>query len=669
MKRNMSKYLFCCAFLLGLLWSTEQVSAQQNSYPKVVRNGVEYYQYNVSAGEGIYAICRRFRVTQEVLLQLNPDIQHGVKLGQVLIIPVSVGDTADSPYEESNFFYHTVNQGETLYSIARSYGVKIADIAHLNPKQTDGLKVGLMLKIPQVNELPAGQFHTVAPKETLYAVAKRYGTTMQELVSLNPGLTAHTFSVGKVIMVPSTKQVDTVVESTLIDTATSQLVSTDTIYVVGRRETLFGISKKFNKDMAELIRLNPVLRRGVKEGIRLRIPIDQPVVAPTPVQPQVVEQVAENDAIDIANILKESTKAKPQRMINVALLLPFMIGESDNNDSFRFIEYYEGFLLAVEQLKREGVSVRLNVYDTGGGMAKVKTILSNPEMEEVDLIVGPMYNDQIALVADFSKRNKKMMVIPFTSKNDEILTNPYLYQINTPQSYLYSEVAQAFCKRFKQYNILFLEDPLIKNDKEEFVSALKSEMNRVGLKFDTYSTSVDTIPHIKDHLHADKRNLVVPTNGSTAFLEKYLPALRILGEQQTEFEINLFGYPEWQVYTRDYIEAFYMLNTTIYSSFFINAKDADFRQMYRNFLTTYTKDLRNTYPKYGVLGYDSGLYFLQGINKWGENFILNSQKFKRNGIQTGFAFERVNNWGGYINKKVFFVTYQKDYRIEKSDVQ
>ena len=77
--------------------------------------------------------------------------------------------------------------------------------------------------------------------------------------------------------------------------------------------------------------------------------------------------------------------------------------------------------------------------------------------------------------------------------------------------------------------------------------------------------------------------------------------------------------------------------------------------------------MANSYPKYGMLGYDIGLFFLKGLWQYGNSFADNVNKVSVNPVQTGFRFERVNNWGGFINKKVFFIHFTRDYKLEKLD--
>ena len=124
----------------------------------------------------------------------------------------------------------------------------------------------------------------------------------------------------------------------------------------------------------------------------------------------------------------------------------------------------------------------------------------------------------------------------------------------------------------------------------------------------------------------------------------------------------MFGYPEWQTYTQDFLANFYELDTYFYSSFYTNnlfPAAINFTQSYRRW---YSKDMSNTYPKYGMLGFDVGYFFLKGLSQQGNKLEENLNRVQVTPIQTGFCFERVN-------RKVFFVHFTKDYELIKLDFE
>ena len=88
---------------------------------------------------------------------------------------------------------------------------------------------------------------------------------------------------------------------------------------------------------------------------------------------------------------------------------------------------------------------------------------------------------------DFSKEHNIRLVIPFTSKDDEVFNNPSIYQINTPQSYLHSEVFDHFTRQFPNANLIILDTTDGRDQyKKEFLE---------GLDKDTFEKKGDTITH------------------------------------------------------------------------------------------------------------------------------------------------------------------------------
>ncbi|KGQ22875.1 C40 family peptidase [Thermus filiformis] len=94
---------------------------------------------------------------------------------------------------------HTVAPGDTLYSIARRYGTTVEELSRLNGLESFLLKPGQVLLLPK-KEAP-GPVHVVAPGDTLYSIARRYGTTVEELLRLN-GLESSEIKVGQVLKLP-----------------------------------------------------------------------------------------------------------------------------------------------------------------------------------------------------------------------------------------------------------------------------------------------------------------------------------------------------------------------------------------------------------------------------------------------------------------------------------
>ena len=248
--------------------------------------------------------------------------------------------------------------------------------------------------------------------------------------------------------------------------------------------------------------------------------------------------------------------------------------------------------------------------------------------------------------------------------------NPQVYQVNTPQSYFYSEVYDHFARQFPNAHVIFIESR--ENDKADFIKGFREDLQRRNVPSTTLSES-EGYEAMKGSLRKDRDNIFVPTSGSNTALIKSIPQLTmvvrdsILNVTQGIDNIHLFGYPEWQTYTNDFLESFFELDTYFYSSFYTNNLMEEPKQFISKFRRWYGKEMEDRYPKYGMLGFDTGFFFLKGMWLYGTAFDQNQSQLLARPIQTGFKYERVNNWGGFINKKVFFVHFTRNNELIKLD--
>lgn len=571
---------------------------------------------------------------------------------------------------ESGYFLHTVTKGQSLYSISSMYNVTIDDIVRLNPGSDKQIREGAALKIPQAATTNSDKpvFHTIQAGETLYRLSVKYNVTTQAICEANPGLSTENFRSGQVIIIPVQSDSKPQKETPKTEEQENTNVKMNDwkdMHKVERKETIFSISREYGITEEELIAANPELKTGkLKKGTFLFIPYGKNDKKQESESQPTTKELTNEEVFSQNEELKKDIKT-----IKAAVMLPFMAGTSTNMDEqVRMVEYYEGFLMAVDSLKKQGVSIDLYTYDTKGREATLNSILSKKEMKNMDIIFGPAKAQDIDVLATFADNNNIRLVVPFAPKVDEVFKNPHIYQINTPQSYLYSEVYEHFTRKFSDSNVIFLNASNGDREKDEFIKGMKTELRNNGISYRDF-TVTDNFYEITTVMDTLRNNIFIPTSGKSTALVKILPQLTQIRRERPNYMMNLFGYPEWQTYTNDYLASFYEIDTYFYSSFYTNnlfPAAVHFTNSYRRW---YSKDMANIYPKYGMLGYDTGYFFLKGLSKYGNKMEENLNSIQVTPIQTGFKFERVNNWGGFINRKVFFVHFSKDYELIKLDFE
>jgi ribosomal protein L7Ae-like RNA K-turn-binding protein len=308
--------------------------------------------------------------------------------------------------------------------------------------------------------------------------------------------------------------------------------------------------------------------------------------------------------------------------------------------------------LALDDLKKKSISVHLQVYDIGSKANQLESVLQKAELQTVHLLIGGSSDEQIRLISAFSNNHGIPYVIPFTAKSNEPLTNHNIYQINTPQSYLYSKTSLEFYNKFNQSNIIFFNTGK-KSNKSELIDMIKDDLDAKKIPYKT----VGSASALVSELNTSKNNVFVPSDDSKETLAKLIASLKASKTDNPDVSISLFGYPSWQMYSTEYAADFFRLDVHFYTIFYANPTSPAVKSFYNKYNHWYSRELINKYPRYGILGYDTGMYFVQLFNRYGTSFAANINQLKYEGVQTDFHFEPVSNWGGFINTNIYFIEF------------
>ena len=176
--------------------------------------------------------------------------------------------------------------------------------------------------------------------------------------------------------------------------------------------------------------------------------------------------------------------------------------------------------------------------------------------------------------------------------------------------------------------------------------------------------------YISGCMKPETTNIFIPTSSKIETFNTLLPTLLILKRDtlNTIPEFALFGYPEWQIYANNNLEAMYEIDTYFYTSFFTNNILPEAVDIQARYAQWYNRSMQNRYPRYEMLGYDIGYYFLKASSTYGTKMCDNINNITFTPTQLGFNFTRNNNRGSYINNKVYFIRYSPEYKIIKIDL-
>lgn len=576
---------------------------------------------------------------------------------------------ANTSAQNNEYFTHTVNKGQTLYSIAKMYGTDAQSIMDLNYCDTI-LSIGEQLIIPQRKNITNKNneenfiYHTISPKETIYSLCSKYNVKVDDVRAVNPGLNVSKIYEGDVIRIPiNTKKENT---ATAGNNKTEKPSKT---HKVQKRETIRSISRMFKITTDELIAANPELKnRKLIIGEIITIPTHQ----------ETKKQDAQSNGGYKTSELEETNKNK-YRFIDfifpnkpkVAIILPFLLDKNRPKGQLGMVEFYEGLLLSIKEQKDNGNSYEITTFDSGDSNRSLDSLIKSGALDDMNIIIGAGYKKHNKELAAFAKEKGIHLVIPFTDIEDEIYDNPMVYVVNTNKSYLTPDITEQFSKIFPNVNPIFISDA--NNNQKEVTDALKRDFENRSIEYHTISiekfTDLDTYTEtIRQLTKKDKLNVIIPCSKDVGILSRILPiivSVRSLEENPIE-NICLFGYPEWQEAASSIGENLYKADTFIFTTSFCHNSMRNVSELNNKYYLWFNRNMQDHYPRYAILGYDIGNYFLSAISTKGK-MPEGLDKSDYAPIQTDFKFERVNNWGGYINKKVFLIHFTPDFDIEKID--
>lgn len=227
--------------------------------------------YTVKNGDTLYGISNQFGVSVNDLKKQNGlNDTSVIRVGQILYIPNTQGINPNTT------FLYTVKKGDTLYNIAKMYNTSVQELIKLNNLKSSTLNIGDQLKIPEMytNEdnisLPNYINYTVKKGDTLYGIAKEYGVT-PDLIMKDNSLSSSVLSVGQNLKIRVLKDTGVIEEcygEDYIIPTTTNVIN----YTVKKGDSLYQIANKYNTSVSAIMKLNNLTSNTLNIGQVLKIP-------------------------------------------------------------------------------------------------------------------------------------------------------------------------------------------------------------------------------------------------------------------------------------------------------------------------------------------------------------------------------------------------------------
>ena len=631
------KRFFTLTCLLSLTFALAQQKHTANNY------------------ESIESIAKTYRFSPADIVKLNPGLKEGIQKGTTINIPVSKVKHY-STQRPVGFTSHVVEPKETFFGLAQKYSISIDDLKRYNLElYTRELKENERITIPLFNKNPEmvqkgvqGQKrYVVKPQETLWKIAKNHNVSVEELERINKkekGFNPNNLKEGQEIWIPANAVDSSEPAPTTLPSATT--TNDPILYFVEKGEGFYSLERKFGLSEAELIKLNPSLKDGLKTDAQIWIPKEN-------------YDRYRNSSFGTVSSFENSNNtlraaSSPTNVKEISYILPFKVSDITGNDKMAALktrltdnkvtpiatDFYSGALIALDSLQKMGYKFKVNVFDSEGDLKK---IAANPAVQSSQVVIGPFANKAFNALAAQLNSNTAVLA-PLSNKN--LSLNPNVYQTLPTDEVQQAQMIAFLTNKYADANILILADS--KN------AALREKLERVftNAKVVTEMSAIG----FANALNYSKENVVILQSNDIGYVSL---AVRLLHnalkvkKNNVAPKIRLAAIERGSVFDSNSLS-----NNQLSDLHFTYPTVNKYSDGSDTFSSRYLKTYGILPSKYAIRGFDLTMDTVLRLGVAGSLESANSKIGETSFLENKFAYLK-NSYkgGGYENQGVYIVEY------------
>ena len=580
----------------------------------------------------------------------------------------------------TKYYVHTVQAGETLYSIAKAYEVSEQTITADNPAARDGLKAGETIKIPvqqaaaQTKTPVAADSraekklnktfvsHDVKRGDTLYSIARLYEISVQAIIEDNPDIDPTQLTVGERVLIRR-KQIGKSSEEEVAAQwsdyrETLNSVSDDgEYYIVQKGDTFYSLARRAGITEAELSRLNNGLKAAdLKLGAMIRLP-----------QPE-AQQRAVEEAAAVLTEPEAAPKAGPVSVdfrahcncepLRIALLLP-LTTEGRQNENY--LEFYQGFLMGLDSVRsHDGHAVDLTLFNTQRDKERMSHIVADERFRRSQLIVGPVYEEGLDEVVRFAEEAQVPVVSPLAVLSR--VQSDVLFQMAPDPAHKYDKAGDLLDKE-KRITLIYGEgatDKEFETEVRELLGGRPYAKHNYRYQHPSSRSSSNT-GDLSPLLENKDDNLFIILASDEVEVDRILAALasadtNLRSRSQGEPRYTVLGNSRWNRF-RNLDRTIFFKNRVVFFTTYHAKRDA---QQVIDFDRTYLAAFGTLPSLYAYRGYDTALIFAQAMYNDIE-YDLEDRRYEP--LQTFYRFKQLQDGGNHVNTNWMRVNYNGNFTI------
>lgn len=577
----------------------------------------------------------------------------------------------------AKYYVHTVKAGETLYSLAKTYGVSESVILGHNPSVADGLKAETSLRIPVVTDSKSEKrsekqlrktfdTHQVARGETLYGIARRYAIDIRTVIADNPDIDPARLQPGQRILIRKTEAGHETEAGNMAqweeyrDRLNSVADKGYAYHIVHKGETFYALSHRFAISEEELSRLNDGLQPAdLKAGALIRVPSADTATPAAEVSAE--EEGGELQTEEPSGMTSSGERVvfralRPSEPLHVALLLPLTTEKGEPNANY--LDFYRGFLMGLDSVRTgQGRTIRVDLFDTARDESRVEEIVSAPEFRRAELIVGPVYETALPPVLRYAEKHAIPVVSPLAHITR--LGSETLFQL-APAAETKHDKLRELLTDDRQVTLIYTDSTDKEFEREVLTLLGNREYGRFRYQYihprEKQTADSDLTPLLQN----GRDNLFVIMADNEIDVDRTLAALASAdvnhtARGNTPARFAVLGNTRWNRYANIDRTIFFKDRVVMLSAYHAK-RDAD---IITTFDSNYVRAFGSLPTLYSYRGYDAAMIFAPAM--YGDiEYDMEGRTYTP--LQTGYRFVRQPG-GNHVNTDWTRVEYRNDFTI------
>ena len=568
--------------------------------------------------------------------------------------------------------------------------------------------------------------HHVKRGETLYSISRAYQVTEDEILRLNPEINDLGLQAEMVIGIPVVTVTD---DNVNVNNDDDEYGEGYIIHTVKEPMKTSRLVREWNVDENEFRRLNPSVGSRVFVGQKVLIPMP----GAHPKQPQNNEpQAVSQDTVVAVNpnsvsgdtvVVEQPVECHPSlanahRTYRVALLVPLYLNDIDRLDlskdkiektknarALKFLQFYEGFMMAVDSLTEHyGLRLELTVIDVNENVLGAHAAVDQLRGESIDMIIGPFFSKSFAVVQEYALSHNIMVVNPLSERESILVDAPNVVKLKPAEHGMATELAALIRTRYPKAKVTLLADaettdgamvdalehalaevvvPEVQLSNSEMLDLIikESERRKMGKRrlstlevegqifsskalgehpdgvvyfsnpFRRLSFSDEDINRFKEGLSSARENVLVAYGKDVVFATK---VLNNINKSTQKCPITLIGLPNWDEFDNLLVENLLNMNAIYFDDHFIDYNDTVVQKFVDDFRMKYESEPMG----YAFEGFDVGWYFLNYLMQYGPQAMDCLPYYHLPMLNTRYYFTKKKQGEGLENQ--YWNIYQYD---------